>query len=133
MKASALKNSSWLLVAMFASLVWLVCPQKSLAADGQYTCYSPVIELATGKDGGAPRVAVKCTGGSTAPGITWFAFRISDNPTVANMIPTMVGDWVEKYGPNTTMTIFTDLNDLSGGAWGCGTANCRTIYYLYGF
>jgi hypothetical protein len=131
MKVLALKNTYWLLAAIFGSAMWLVCPQKSFAADTAVTCNGPVVQLATGRDGTKPRVTIFCSGGSSVSGIDFFAYEISANPNVAATIPTLVGYWV--LLGNTSIRISSNLDDLSGNAWGCGGANCRIIDYLEGY
>ena len=133
MKALTLNKSSWLLAPIFASLACLAYPQKSLAADTQVTCKSPVAWVSAGRDGTAPMEIVYCSGGSSAPGAVYFAYRISDNPDFANVIPTVVGDWVKVHGPGASITLFSDLNDLSGAGWGCGASNCRILDQLLGY
>lgn len=132
MKTLALKNTYWLLAAIFASAMWLVCPQKSFA-ETEVTCAAPVVVLSTGRDGTQPRVTVVCTGGSSEAGIIYFAYEISANPNVANMIPTLVASWVLEHGTNSSIKFSSNLNDVSGAAWGCGAANCRIIDYLEGY
>jgi len=134
MKATALKNSTWLLAAVFASLVWLGTPQKSFAADTQVSCTAPVVVL--WEKGGGPtpsaQITIDCTGGSSA-GYQYYAFRVKDNPTLASLIPTVVGQFLLWNGPGATITLSSDLSDLSGWTWGCGNANCRIIDQLYGY
>jgi hypothetical protein len=133
MKTLTLNKSSWLLAAIFVSLACLAYPQKSLAVDSKVTCNTPVAWLTAGRAGTAPMEIVYCRGGSSVPGIVFFAFRISDNPNVANAIPTVIGSWVQVHGPVTSMTLYSDLTDISGVAWGCGAANCRILDQLLGY
>ena len=134
MKASTLNKSSWLLAAIFAALACLANPQKSLAADTKVTCNSPVTWLTAGRlPGEKPMEIVYCSGGSDAGGIVFFASLISANPNVANAIPTLVGLYVLENGPNAPITIYSDLQDLSGVGFGCGAANCRILDQLIGF
>jgi hypothetical protein len=92
------------------------------------TCMGPRSEVATGQDIGAlaARLTIVCTGGSSAAHIRYFAFRISDNPGVARLLATQAGHDVK------SITILSDLADISGNSWGCGGANCRIIAYMYG-
>jgi hypothetical protein len=133
MKAQANKKSFLLLAAVFASLACLAYPQKSFAADTSVTCTSPLVELATGRNGTKPRVTVVCTGGSSVSGIDYFAYEISANPNVTAAIPELVGSFVQVNGPGTSITILSDLSDTSGAAWGCAASNCRIIDFLYGY
>lgn len=132
MKALTLNKSSWLLAAIFASLACLASPQKSLAADTAVVCNQPVVWLSAGRSGTAPMEIVWCSGGSSVSGINFFAYRISDNPNFANAIPGIVGDWVRQYGPGAAITLYSNLSDLSGSGWGCGTNNCRILDQLVG-
>jgi len=133
MKLLALKKSYWVLAAMFVSLVSLVGPQKSFAADTQVTCNAPQVQLAAGRDGTKARITVYCSGGSSVSGIDYFASEISTNPTVAAAITGLVGNWVTVHGPSSSITIYSNLSDTSGVAWGCGEANCRILDYLLGY
>ena len=80
----------------------------------------------------AAQVTIDCTGGSSV-GIRFFAYRIKDNPTVANQIATLVGFYVLENGRGSSITIFSDLSNLSGNNWGCGASNCRIIDQVYGY
>jgi len=124
---------SKIIAAAFAAiavsiLAMLFAPSSVAAELSKVTCAAPVAEVATGQSIGplAPRFTVVCTGGSTAGNITYFAFRISDNPTVAQLLATLLRPNMKSIG------IISDLNDTSGNSWGCGGANCRIIAYLYG-
>jgi hypothetical protein len=132
MKVSMLKNLYWLAATIAASLVW-VCPQKSFAADTVVTCKVPQVQLAAGMDGTKPRMTIYCAGGSSAPGIDYFAAEISANPTVAAAMPLIVASWVQLHGTGSSITINSNLDDISGTAWGCGADNCRIIDYLLGY
>jgi hypothetical protein len=98
------------------------------------TCHAPVSEVATGQGIGAlaPRITFVCTRGSSAGNITYFAFRLSDNPTVAQLLEAQLGPYLQTHGTNAAITILSDLSDTSGASWGCGAANCRIIAYMYG-
>jgi hypothetical protein len=132
MKLSSLKNMYWLVATIAATLLW-ICPQKSFAADTTVTCTTPQVQLAAGRDGTKPRITIFCAGGSSVSGIDYFAAEISSNTTVAAAIPAMVASWVQVYGVGTSITIESNLSDVSGAAWGCGASNCRIIDYLVGF
>jgi hypothetical protein len=103
-------------------------PASLAASLTKVTCTGPRSEVATGQDTGAlaPRLTIVCTGGSSAGHITYFAFRISDNPGVVRLLATQVGHDVK------SITILSNLADISGNSWGCGGANCRIIAYMYG-
>ena len=133
MKVFALKNTYWLLAATFASAMWLVSPQKSFAADTMVTCKAPQVQLAAGRDGWQPRVTIICSGGSSESPINYFAYEISANSTVAAAIPALVASWVLENGVGSSITIYSNVSDTSGNAWGCGMGNCRIIDYLSGY
>ncbi len=133
MKLLALKSSYWVLAAMFVCLVSLVGPQKSFATDTAVTCTAPQVELSAGRDGTKPRVTIYCSGGSSEGAIVYFASEISANGTVAAAIPAVVGDWVKVNGKASSITIYSDLSDSSGPAWGCGFDNCRILDQLLGY
>ena len=137
MKALTLKNAPLLLAAIFACLAALAMPQRSFAADTadtMVTCTAPqVIVWYTGVGTTVnPQVTIDCTGGSSA-GFQYYAFLIKDNPTLASMIPALVGNAVLVGGTGTTITIYSNLSNTSGVAWGCGASNCRIIDELYGY
>ena len=134
MKALTLNKSSWLLAALFAAFACLAYPQESLAADTEVTCTAPVvIAWATGAGvTPAAQVTIYCTGGSSV-GIPFFAYRIKNNPTVANQIATLVGFYVLEHGPGASITISSDLSNTTGNNWGCGASNCRIIDQVWGY
>ena len=135
MKALTLKNSPLLLAAIFACLAALAMPQKSFAADTAVTCTAPQVAVwYTGVGSSAnPQVTIDCTGGSSEAGIEFFAFLIKDNVTLANMIPVLVGNAVLVGGTGTSITIYSNLSNTSGAAWGCGASNCRILDQVYGY
>jgi len=133
MKVLALKNCYWLLATVFASLVCLVGPQKSFAADTAVTCNAPQVQLSAGRDGTKPRVTIYCSGGSSQGAIVYFASEISADPPVAAAIPGMVQGWVLVNGPSSAITIYSNLSDSSGPAWGCGFDNCRILDQLLAY
>jgi hypothetical protein len=98
-------------------------PAVGRRRSSKVTCVAPAAEVATGESI-APleaRFTVVCTSGSTAGNTTYFAFRISDNPTVAQVL-------AAQLRPNMkSLAVISDLNDASGISWGCGGANCRII------
>jgi hypothetical protein len=133
MKVLTLKNSYWLFAMGIASIMCLVGPQKSFAADTGVTCNAPVVQLAAGRDDTKPRMTVYCSGGSSEGSIVYFASEISANATVAASIPTLVQGWVLTNGSSSSITIYSNLSDTTGAAWGCGASNCRIIDYLLGY
>lgn len=133
MKSLTLNKSHWLLAATFACLASFAYPQQSLAADTLVTCKSPVAWVSAGRAGTAAMEIVYCSNGSSVPGVIFFASRISDNPDVADAIPTVVGFYVQVHGTSASIKIYSDLNDLSGAGWGCGASNCRILDQLLGY
>jgi len=135
MKALTLKNSPLLLAAILACLAALALPQSSFAEDTKVTCAAPQVSVWYTGVGSTvnPQVTIDCTGGSSEAGIEFYAFLIKDNVTLANMIPVLVGNAVLVGGTGTTITIYSDLSDLAGSAWGCGNSNCRILDQVYGY
>jgi hypothetical protein len=102
----------------------------AMAADTVVTCNAPVGYVITGVEGGAePNYTIVCTGGSSAGGITNFSYKIKTNTNVAQMLARSAGDHAISTGGGP-LTIYSDLSDTSGSAWGCGTSNCRIIDQL---
>ena len=136
MKASTLNKSSWLLAALLAALACLAYPQKSLAAvDTEVTCTAPVV-IAWATGAGVtpkPNVVIDCTGGTSVPGVQFFAYRYDVNPNFANSIPALVGFYVLEHGPGASITLSSNLSDTSGNNWGCGGANCRILNQVWGY
>lgn len=126
------KSISALLGAISVSLLATFFAPASFAAPTTVLCVSPLLEVTTGADGTAPRVTINCSGGSSAPGIPYFAFQISTNPAVAALLQQVIGPFLLLRGVTAQLQIVTDLSDTSGNAWGCSAANCRVIYALYG-
>jgi hypothetical protein len=121
-----------LLGAISVSLLTTLFAPASFAALTTVLCVSPQVQITTGLDGTAPRITINCSGGSSAAGIPYFAFRISDNPAIAASIPPAIGAYLSIYGATAKLQIVTDLADTSGDAWGCSATNCRRIYGLNG-
>ena len=123
---------STLLGAISVALLATFFAPASFAAQTTVLCVSPQVQVTTGLDGTPPRVTINCTGGSSAAGIPFFALRFSDNPTVASVLPTAIGAYLQIYGATAKLQILTDLSDTSGDAWGCSATNCRRIYTVQG-
>jgi hypothetical protein len=79
------------------------------------------------------RYQTQGNGGSSEGAIIYFASEISANPTVAAAIPGMVQGWVLVHGSTSTITIYSNLSDGSGAAWGCGFDNCRILDQLLAY
>lgn len=123
---------STLLGAISVALLATFFAPASFAAQTTVLCVSPQVQVTTGLDGTPPRVTINCTGGSSAAGIPFFAFRISDNPTAVALILPAIGSYLLIYGATAKLQIVTDLSDTSGDAWGCSATNCRRIYTVQG-
>ena len=133
MKTLSLTKSLWMF-AIVASLACLALCQNSFASDTQVTCTAPQVFLwytGVGKTAN-PQVTIDCTGGSSA-GYEYYAFLIKNNTTLASAIPVLVGNAVLLNGTTSSITIYSDLSDLSGSGWGCGNSNCRIIDIVVGY
>ena len=93
------------------------------------TCFTPVTNISTGQGGSfdQPRWELHCLGGSTATNISHFSWRISENVYLAPLMEKMFGDLIRSGRPPPSLIVRTDLSDVSGNAWGCGSSNCRII------
>ncbi len=101
----------------------------AMAADTVVTCNAPVAYVITGSEA---NYTISCTGGSSAGSIVNFSYKIKTNANVALMLEQSAGTHAISTGDGP-ITIYSDLSDLSGSAWGCGTANCRVIDQLVGY
>jgi hypothetical protein len=122
-----------LLVAGVTTLTLAAAPAH--AADTAVTCVAPTATFNTGQDGSSPRFTIDCTGGSSAGVITYFAFK-SGGGTVASevaLLEHILSGFVLAKGTGATINISSDLSNITGNAWGCGSANCRIIDYLTGY
>jgi hypothetical protein len=96
------------------------------------TCADPQLQINSGRDGTAPRTAIFCPKGSSASGVSWFSFRDSDNPTVAQLIALEHQAYFQEAATQSChLHILTNLLDTSGAAWGCGASNCRIIDFIF--
>ncbi len=119
------------MLALAGGALLAVAAAPAEAADTTVSCATPFAEVNTGQDGTSPRFTIHCIGGSTAGSITFFAYQISTNPTVAQLLLQAFTTFEAKTSPPPgTIPISSDLSDTSGVAWGCGAANCRIIDYL---
>jgi hypothetical protein len=79
-----------------------------------------------------PNYTIVCTGGSSAGDITHFSYKVAANVNVVQLLSRSAGD--HAVGTNDgPITIYSNLSDTSGSAWGCGTGNCRIIDQLVGY
>lgn len=117
-----------LLGAISVSLLATLFAPASFAAQTTVLCKSPQVQVTTGLDGTAARLVINCSGASSAPGIPYFAFRISDNPIAVELVIQQLGAYLFIHGAMAQLQIVTDLSDTSGDAWGCSATNCRRIY-----
>jgi len=60
----------------------------SAATTTTVTCFKPVTQISTGQGGtfDQPRWTLQCLGGSTASNVTFFAWRLADDPYVAPLL-----------------------------------------------
>jgi hypothetical protein len=107
----------------------------SLAAEAradQFTCPANgyIGQVITGASSGVgPLFAVYCS--ATSSPIKFFAYRISDNPAVAQILSQALASAIQRGAG--AITIYYDPNDLSGAAWGCRNADCRKLDTLYAY
>lgn len=114
-----------------AALLPAVVPPAQ-AADTAVTCRRPFATMNTGQDGTPPRFTIHCDGGSSTGGVTFFAYRISDNPAIAQLLSQAFETYITRFAsiaPGTAIGLSSDSSDTSGDAWGCGAGNCRIIDY----
>jgi hypothetical protein len=129
-KTEEVKNTS-LRFSLFLLALLAPCFNSAFAADTNATCADPQLQINTGEDGTQPRTSIFCAKGSSVPGILWFAFRDSSNPTVAQLIALNYQSYFQAAATQGChLHISTNLSDTSGNAWGCGGANCRIIDYI---
>jgi hypothetical protein len=122
------------ILALTGTAVFSVLAPPAKAADTTVICKGAVLTVNTGKgDGTPPRFTIHCSGGSSAGSITFFAYLISNNPGVAQLLAQAFEAYMVRYSssnPGISVPIASNLSDLSGDAWGCGAGNCRIIDYL---
>lgn len=104
----------------------------AMAADTAVTCNAPVAFVITGVEGALANYTIHCSGGSSAGDIVNFSYKVATSVYVAQLLQKSAGDHAisTNDGP---ITIYSNLSDLSGSAWGCGTGNCRIIDQLVGY
>ena len=127
------KNLTAAMLALAAGTFLTFAAAPAKAADTVVTCKGPFAEVNTGQDGTSPRFTIHCTGGSSAGSVTFFAYEISTNGTIAQLLSQAFETYAVRYSqtsPGAAVTISSDLSDTSGAAWGCGADNCRIIDYL---
>jgi hypothetical protein len=117
------------MLALAAGAFLTLNATSAKAADTTVTCKQPFAVVNTGQDGTQPRFTVHCVGGSSEGSITYFAFEISTNTTVAQLLSQAFATFSARF-PGKAIPISSDLSDTSGVAWGCGAGNCRIIDYL---
>jgi len=101
----------------------------AMAADTAVSCSAPVAYVITGSEA---NYTIVCTGGSSAGAITNFSYEIKTNTTVAQLLAQVVASSAIATGDGA-ITIYSDLSNTAGIAWGCGSANCRVIDQLVGY
>ncbi len=116
------------LLAFGAVLSVTAAPAR--AADTTVTCNGPVLQVNTGLGDLTPaRFTIRCSGGTNAGAITYFAYRISTNRFIPPLLAGAFNAFVIQH-PGQPIKIASNLSDTSGAAWGCGFGNCRIIDYL---
>jgi len=109
-----------LCTAAIAATVLVLATAPAHAASTTFTCtVSGVQVVATGSQ----RVAVNCTT-STSGGISWFAFRFSDDPEMAKMLLSI---FTTARVSGRPVVIVFESTDTSGAAWGCQSNDCRIV------
>ena len=99
------------------------------ATDTAVTCNKPVAWVITGAEQALPNFTIWCSGGSSVGNIVYFSYEVAKNSTVSQLLANVTGLHAIQTSDGP-ITIYSNLNDLSGSAWGCGTANCRIIDQL---
>lgn len=113
-------------LAFIGGVITCLSATPAKAADTAVTCNKPVPIVITGASTALPNFTIWCSGGSSEGNIVYFSYEVAKNPTVSLLLANVTGNYAVRAtdGP---ITIYSNLNDLSGAAWGCGTANCRII------
>lgn len=114
---------------LIAILMFLLSDATAFADLTSISCNIPVLQLTTGADGTVPRMVIFCKGGSSAGKIVYFAYKIESNPTIAALISDAVRNYLLLYRrfPGVPLYLRSDLNDVSGDAWGCKSEVCRIL------
>jgi len=91
------------------------------AADTIVSCKSPLSEVASGRNGTAPRATLHTLG--------------SGSPTTRGRPVDTRAAGILRPGPRRDgpIKILSNLSDTSGNAWGCAASNCRIIDFVYGY
>jgi len=100
------------------------------AADTAVTCDKPVSIVITGAEQALPNFTIWCSGGSSAGHIVYFSYEVAKNASVSQLLANVTGNHAIQTNDGP-ITIYSNLSDLSGSAWGCGTANCRILDQLF--
>jgi hypothetical protein len=101
----------------------------AMAAEKAVTCNAPVAYVITGSEA---NYTIVCTGGSSAGSITNFSHKITTNDNVVLQLAQAAGSHAISTADGS-ITIYSNLKDTSGTAWGCGENNCRIISQLVGY
>jgi hypothetical protein len=126
-----MSTTKLLSVSVAAVVATLLTATQARASETAVKCLTPEIVIQTGRNENAPSIYIYCSGGSSHPGVGYFGWRISDNPNIAPLVVASVA--AVQIGKVSEITVYTDLNDLSGKTWGCGSANCRIIGQIFAF
>jgi hypothetical protein len=109
-------------IAAVALAVLTLASAPAHAAYTTFVCTVSGVQLVVGPSG-AERVAVNCTA-STGGGISWFAYRYSNNPDLAKMLLSV---FTSARVSGRPVVVAFESTDTSGNAWGCQSNDCRII------
>ena len=126
-RASRIGLAVLITLTIVASLAtFAVLRARSARADSPlvgvtYTCTPDLVVSAN------VRVVAHCASGypiSGGPTIYWFAYPTSDSANASRMLSVL--ETAKATG--ATVTFYFDTADLSGGAYGCQTNDCRAFW-----
>ena len=112
-----------------AFLAITAAPAK--AADTLVTCDTPIATVNTGQDGTPPRFGLYNALADRRLGRSFsLQYKIETNPNVAQLLSRAFETFVLQHVRGSAVTLSSNLSDLSGGTFGCGTGNCRILDYF---
>jgi hypothetical protein len=115
------KIQAALLITLVAGIAVARSVQAEPAAGVVFTCSPDIVVSAN------VRVVAHCASGYFIDGntsITWFAYPTKDSANASRMLS--IFEVAKATG--ATVTFYFDTSDLSGGAYGCATNDCRAIW-----
>jgi hypothetical protein len=117
-------------LAFVGGVITCLSAAPAKAADTAVKCDKPVSWAITGVEQALPNFTIFCSGGSSAGNIVYFSYKATGvTATFGLLLATVAGNHAIQTNDGA-ITIYSNLSDLSGSAWGCGTANCRIIDQL---